>query len=137
MAQTVTGAVTWLQDLAFQGKSGSGHEVRLDSSRDLGASPLELVLLGAGACSSVDVIALLKEMQQDVFACRCELTAVRAETDPKVFTQIHFHFLITGRDLDSAKVQRAIDLSAEKYGSAAIMLGKTAKISQDFVLTTG
>jgi putative redox protein len=134
VAQTVTGTVTWVQDLAFEGKSGSGHAVRLDSKRESGASPLELVLLGTGACSSVDVVALLKDMQQDVCACRCELSAVRAETDPKVFTRIHFHFVITGRGLDPAKVQRAISLSAEKYGSAAIMLGKTATISQDFVL---
>jgi putative redox protein len=110
MAQTVTGRVTWLQNLAFDGKSGSGHEVRLDSSREAGASPLELVLLGTGACSSVDVVALLKEMRQDVCACQCDLTAVRAETDPKVFTRIHFHFIVTGRDLESSIVERAINL---------------------------
>jgi len=136
MAKTVTGTVTWVQGLAFDGKSGSGHEVRLDSAREAGASPLELVLLGTGACSSVDIVSLLKDMQQDVRACRCELTAVRAETDPKVFTQIRFHFFIAGRDLDATQVERAIQLSAEKYGSASIMLGKTAQIVHDFTLAS-
>ena len=136
MAKTVTGTVTWVQGLAFDGKAGSGHEVRLDSAREAGASPLELVLLGTGACSSVDIVSLLKDMQQDVRACRCELTAVRAETDPKVFTQIRFHFFIAGRDLDATKVERAIQLSAEKYGSASIMLGRTAQIVHDFTLAS-
>jgi putative redox protein len=132
MAQTVKGTVTWAHDLAFDGRSGSGYEVRLDSRRETGASPLELVLLGTGACSSVDVVDLLKEMGQDVTACRCELTAVRAETDPKVFTQIRFHFVVSGRLLERSKVERAISLSASVYGSASIMLGKTAQITQDF-----
>jgi putative redox protein len=136
VAKTATGTVSWLQDLAFEGRSGSGHQICLDSARVAGASPLELVLLGTGACSSVDVVVLLKGMQQDVRACRCDLTATRAETDPKVFTQIHFHFFVAGRNLESAKVERAISLSAEKYGSASIMLGKTAQISHDFTLAS-
>jgi putative redox protein len=136
MAKTVTGTVKWLQGLAFEGNSGSGHQVHLDSERQAGASPLELVLLGAGACSSVDVVSLLKDMQQDVRACSCQLEAERAETDPKVFTRIRFHYFVTGHDLDSAKVERAISLSAEKYGSASIMLGKTAQISYDFTLAS-
>jgi putative redox protein len=134
--QTVTGTVIWAHDLAFDGESGSGHEVRLDSRRESGASPLELVLLGTGACSSVDVVTLLKQMQQDVRTCRCELTAVRAEVDPKVFTRVHFHFIVSGRDLEAAKVEDAIRLSEQRYGSAAIMLGKTAEISHDFKLVS-
>lgn len=134
MKQTVTGTVSWARDLAFKARSGSGHEVHLDSRRESGASPLELVLLGTGACSSVDVVVLLKEMQQDVHACKCELTAVRAESDPKVFTQLHFHFVLSGHALEAAKIERALKLSTEKYGSAAIMLGKTASISTDFAV---
>jgi putative redox protein len=132
MAQPVKASVTWAGNLAFEGESGSGHGVRLDSNRELGASPMELMLLGMGACSSVDVVMLLQQAGQDITACRCELNAVRAEQDPKIFIGIHAHFLIRGRNVDSAQVSRAIRLSSQKYGSGWVMLSRSAEMTHDF-----
>ncbi|MFZ5609958.1 MAG: OsmC family protein [Pseudomonadota bacterium] len=128
----MTATVTWREGLAFAATSGSGHQVLLDGERKSGASPMEALLMAMGGCSGIDVVLILQKMREDVRGCRCALTAVRAEEDPKVFTRIHAHYVVSGKGLDPAKVARAIALSAEKYCSASVMLGKTASISHDF-----
>jgi putative redox protein len=95
---------------------------------------MELVLIGMGGCTAYDVVHILRKSRQDITDCVAEIEAKRAETDPKVFTNIHIHFVVTGRNLDEKKVRHAIELSATKYCSASIMLGKTAKITHDFEL---
>ena len=129
--------VKWVDGMMFVGESGSGHAVVMDAApavggRDLGIRPMEMLLLGMGGCSSIDVLMILKKGRQTVTDCWVELEAERAETDPKVFTRIHAHFVVTGRGLDPNKVERAIALSAEKYCSASVMLGAMAKITHDF-----
>lgn len=129
--------VKWVDGMMFVGESGSGHAVVMDASpdvggRNLGVRPMEMLLLGMGGCSSIDVLMILKKGRQAVTDCWVELEAERAAADPKVFTRIHAHFVVTGRGLDPAKVERAIALSAEKYCSASVMLGATAQISHDF-----
>jgi putative redox protein len=93
---------------------------------------METVLAGTGGCTAYDVVAILRKARQEITDCVVEVEAQRAAQDPKVFTQIHFHFIITGRNIDARHVERAIHLSAEKYCSASIMLGKTARITHDF-----
>jgi putative redox protein len=100
--------------------------------RDLGPRPMEMLLLGAGGCTSFDVISILKKSRQAVSDCYVEIEAERADSDPKVFTKIHMHFVVTGEDIKPEVVERAIRLSAEKYCSASIMLGETAEITHDF-----
>jgi len=129
--------VKWVDGMMFVGESGSGHAVVMDAApavggRDLGIRPMEMLLLGMGGCSSIDVMMILKKGRQAVTDCWVELEAERAETDPKVFTRIHAHFVVTGRGLDPNKVERAIALSAEKYCSASVMLGAMAAITHDF-----
>ncbi|MGR2662387.1 OsmC family protein [Chromobacterium haemolyticum] len=129
----------WVDGVCFLGESGSGHAVVMDGApegggRNLGPRPMELLLLGTAGCTSYDVITILKKARQQVSDCWVEIDAERAEEEPKVFTRIHFHFVVTGRDLKAETVERAIKLSAEKYCSASIMLGKTADISHDFEL---
>ncbi|WP_434634896.1 OsmC family protein [Chromobacterium sp. CV08] len=129
----------WVDGVCFIGESGSGHAVVMDGApegggRNLGPRPMELVLLGTAGCTSYDVINILKKSRQDVRDCRVEIEADRADADPKVFTRIHFHFVVSGRALKPDAVERAIKLSAEKYCSASIMLGKTADITHDFEL---
>jgi putative redox protein len=129
--------VKWVDGMMFVGESGSGHAVVMDAApavggRDLGIRPMEMLLLGMGGCSSIDVMMILKKGRQTVTDCWVELEAERAETDPKVFTRIHAHFVVTGNKLDPAKVERAIALSAEKYCSASVMLGALAAITHDF-----
>ncbi len=131
--------VKWVEGMSFLGESGSGHTFLMDGApeaggRNLGVRPMEAVLLGAGGCTAFDVVMMLKRARAEVVDCVVELEAQRAEEDPKVFTQIHLHFVVTGRSLKAEQVQRFIDLSAEKYCSATIMLGKTAKITHDFEL---
>ena len=130
-------SVTWKGGMAFEGVADSGHSVRMDAApsfggEDSGVRPMELMLLGLGGCTSIDVMNMLKKSRQDVHDCQVEITAERAETDPKVFTRIHVHFKVIGRDLEPKRVERAIGLSAEKYCSVSIMLGKTAEITHDF-----
>ena len=130
-------SVTWTGGMSFEGKPDSGHVVKMDSSpafggEDKGARPMELLLLGMGGCTSIDVMSMLKKGRQDVRDCVAEMSAERAETEPKVFTRIHVHFKLTGKGIDPKRVERAIALSAEKYCSASIMLGKTAEITHDF-----
>lgn len=129
--------VKWVGEVGFAGESETGHTVMMDGApeyggRDRGPRPMELVLLGAGGCTAFDVVHILRKARQDIRACTVTLDAERAATDPKVFTRIHMHFTVTGKGLNPAQVERAIALSAEKYCSASIMLGKTAKISHDF-----
>lgn len=129
--------VKWVDGMMFVGESGSGHAVVMDAApevggRDLGIRPMEMLLLGLGGCSSIDVMMILKKGRQAVTDCWVELEAERAATDPKVFTKIHARFVVTGRGLDPNKVERAIALSAEKYCSASVMLGATAAITHDF-----
>lgn len=129
--------VKWLDHMSFVGESGSGHSVVMDGppgfgGRDLGVRPMEMLLLGLGGCTAFDVVNILQRSRQPVAGCEVELEAERAETDPKVFTRIHIHFIVSGRGLSSDRVERAIKLSAEKFCSASIMLGKTAQITHDF-----
>ncbi|MGE0373196.1 MAG: OsmC family protein [Gammaproteobacteria bacterium] len=129
--------IKWIDGVSFIGESESGHAVVLDGppgagGRNIGIRPMELVLIGMGACSAFDVVSILTRGRHDLVDCQAELTAERAETDPKVFTRIHVHYKVTGRDLKPAVVERAIRLSAEKYCSASIMLGKTAEITHDY-----
>ncbi len=129
--------IKWIENVAFVGETESGHAVVMDGSpdnggRNLGPRPMEMVLIGTGACSAFDVILILKKSREAVTDCVVELSAERADTDPKVFTKIHFHFVVTGDGLDSVKVGRAVQLSAEKYCSASAMLAKTAAVTHDF-----
>ncbi len=129
--------VKWIDGVMFVGESESGHSVVMDGAveaggRNLGLRPMEMLLLGMGGCSSFDVIHILKKMRADLDDCTVELTAERAGEDPKVFEAIHAHFTVKGRGLKPEQVGRAVELSADKYCSASIMLGKTAKITHDF-----
>ncbi len=129
--------VKWVEQVSFLGESESGHAVLMDGApaaggRNLGPRPMEMLLLGAGGCTSFDVVTILKKSRQAVSDCYVELDAQRAEEDPKVFTRIHMHFVVKGKDIKADVVERAIKLSAEKYCSASIMLGKTAGITHDF-----
>ncbi len=129
--------VRWEQGVAFTGETASGHTVLMDGPPDAGGEnrgprPMEMLLLGMGACSSVDVISILEKSRQSVADCYVEIQAARAEQPPKIFTAIHLHFVITGSALKEKQVSRAIQLSAEKYCSASIMLGARADITHDF-----
>jgi len=131
--------VKWVEDALMLGESGSGHGVVMDGpgehgGRNLGVRPMEMLLLGMGGCTEFDVIHILKKSRQDVRLCEVELTAERADSEPKVFTRIHVHFKVGGRGLTEKAVERAVKLSAEKYCSASIMLGETAEITHDFEL---
>lgn len=129
--------VRWLSPMEFVVETGSGHALILDGSeefggRNLGPRPMEMLLAGLGGCTNFDVILMLKKSRQKVTDCEVKVTATRAENEPKVFTKIHVHFIVSGHDIDEKKVKRAIDLSAEKYCSASIMLGATAEITHDY-----
>ena len=123
--------------MTFIAESGSGHAVVVDAApdvggRNLGARPMELVLMGTGACSAIDVVMILRKARQPITDCVVELEAERAPEDPKVFTRIHLHYVVTGKGLATTQVERAIRLSKEKYCSATIMLAKSAEITFDF-----
>jgi putative redox protein len=131
--------IRWTGDVSFTGTADSGHTVIMDGApesggQNKGARPMELVLIGMGGCTAYDVVHILRKSRQEITDCVAEIEAKRAETDPKVFTNIHIHFIVTGKNLDEKKVQHAIELSATKYCSASIMIGKTAKITHDFEL---
>lgn len=128
-----------VEGVSFLCESESGHALIIDGApeaggRNLGPRPMEAVLIGMGACTSFDVVHILRKGRHDITDCIAELSAERAESDPKVFTHIHVHFIVTGRSLKREAVERAITLSAEKYCSASIMIGKTAEITHDFEL---
>ncbi|MFZ5503119.1 MAG: OsmC family protein [Pseudomonadota bacterium] len=129
--------IKWVEHVSFLGETESGHAVLMDGppnagGRNLGPRPMEMLLLGAGGCTGFDVIAILKKSRQAVSDCYVEIDAERAETDPKVFTKIHMHFVVKGKDIKPEAVEKAIKLSAEKYCSASIMLGATAEVTHDF-----
>ena len=120
--------VKWVDGVMFVGESGSGHSVVMDGApeqggRNMGVRPMEMLLLGLGGCASYDVIAMLKKGRQQIVDCRAEVEAERADAVPAVFTKIHVKFIVSGNDLKENQVKRAVDLSAEKYCSASIMLG--------------
>lgn len=134
--------VSWFDGMSFVAETGSGHLVAMDGAPEAGGKnlaprPMELVLAGTGGCSAFDVVMILKRGRQDISACDVRLSAERSETDPKVFTRIHMHFVVTGKGLKPEAVERAIKLSAEKYCSASIMLGKTAEITHDCEIIEG
>ena len=131
--------IKWIQDVMFLGESGSGHSVVMDGApdaggRNLGFRPMEMLLLGLGGCSAFDVMLILKRGREDVTDCVVDIDAERATTDPKVFTKIVMHYTVTGRGLDPKKVERAVQLSAEKYCSASAIIGKTAEITHTITL---
>ncbi len=129
--------IKWIENVTFVAESGSGHALVMDGApegggRNLGPRPMEVVLMGTGGCTAYDVMHILRKSRAPVTDCILEIESERAPDDPKVFTKIHFHFIVTGRGLKPAQVERAVQLSAEKYCSASIMLGKTAAITHDF-----
>lgn len=129
--------IKWVDNAMFVAESGSGHSVVIDGpedggGRNMGVRPMEMLLMGTGGCSAYDVIHILKKGRQAVSDCVCEVEAERAEGVPSVFTKIHLHFVVSGNDLKDNVVKRAVELSAEKYCSASIMLGKTAEITHDY-----
>ena len=130
-------SVNWVDGMLMVGKSHSGHSITMDGppeigGENLGVRPMEMLLLGVAGCTMIDVVTTLKKMRQDLTNCETKLSAERAIEHPKVFTDIHIQFIVKGKDLDPKKVEKAITLSAEKYCSASIMLGKTASITHDF-----
>ena len=130
-------SVNWVDGMLMVGKSHSGHSITMDGPSEiggdnLGVRPMEMLLLGVAGCTMIDVVTTLKKMRQELTHCETKVNAERANDHPKVFTDIHIQFLVQGNGLDSKKVEKAITLSAEKYCSASIMLGKTASITHDF-----
>ncbi|SMN10639.1 OsmC/Ohr family protein [uncultured Candidatus Thioglobus sp.] len=131
--------VRWIDGMMMVGESASGHAVVMDGpeemgGKNLGIRPMEMLLLGMGGCTTVDVVSTLKKMRENVYDCQVEITAKRADEHPKVFTEIHLHFVIKGENLNDKKVGKAVSLSADKYCSASIMLGKTALLTHDFTI---
>ena len=125
--------VRWVEGRTFLAETGSGHLVAMDGAPDAGGRnlaprPMELLLAGAGGCTAFDIVMILEKGRQAVRGCEVRLEAERAPSDPKVFTRIRFHYVVRGRGLDADRVERAVKLSAEKYCSASIMLGKTAEL---------
>lgn len=129
--------IVWLEDMTYVAQSPSGHALVMDGppelgGHNLGPRPMEMLLMGMGGCTAIDVVNILRKARQDLRGCEIEIEAQRADRDPKVFTQIHVHFTLTGQSLSAKHVERAIHLSAEKYCSASIMLGQTAQITHTF-----
>jgi putative redox protein len=129
--------IKWVENVSFLAQSESGHSVLLDGApaaggKNLGPRPMEMVLMGTGGCTAFDVVTILKKGRADIVDVEVDLQAERAETDPKVFTRIHMHFVVKGRQLKEEQVRRAIELSADKYCSASIMLKQTVEITHDF-----
>lgn len=135
--------IKWVDGRLFVGESGSGHTVVMDGppdhgGRNMGVRPMEMLLLGLGGCSSFDVVDILQKGRHDIVHCTAELTAERVDTVPAVFSKIHLHFKVSGKNLAAAAVERAVKLSAEKYCSASIMLGRAGvEISHDFEVIEG
>lgn len=129
--------IKWVEGMMFLGESESGHAVVLDGppelgGKNMGVRPMEMLLLGMGGCSSIDVMQILQKGRQNITDCVAEISAERVDTIPKVFSKIHLHFIVTGKDLKESVVARAIKLSAEKYCSASIMFEKAVEITHDF-----
>ena len=129
--------VKWIEQVCFLGETESGHAIVMDGApegggRNLAPRPMETMLAGTGGCTAYDVVTILRKARQNLTDCVVEVDAQRAPHDPKVFTRIHFHFIVTGKNIDRKHVARAIELSADKYCSASIMLAKTAEVTHDF-----
>lgn len=135
--ETMETRVKWVGNATFIGTASSGHTVLMDGpteggGQNFGPRPMEMLILGMGACSAYDVVSILKKSRLEIADCEIKITSQRADNNPKVFTNIQLHFIVSGRALKEKQVERAIKLSAEKYCSASIMLGATAKINHDF-----
>jgi putative redox protein len=131
--------VKWVDGMMFASETGSGHAVIMDGApeiggRNLGPRPMEMILIGLGGCTAADVIFILKKARQPIQDCRIEVEAERAETVPKVFTKIHVRYVLTGGEMDPKQVDRAVNLSSEKYCSVSLMLGKAVAITHDWVI---
>ncbi|MEO6697185.1 MAG: OsmC family protein [Gammaproteobacteria bacterium] len=129
--------VKWVENSVFVAQSGSGHSVVLDGppeagGQNLGVRPMEMVLLGLGGCTAFDVVDILKKKREVISGCVVDITAERAETVPKVFTKIHLHYIVSGKNVKEESVKRAVELSAEKYCSVSMMLNKTAELTHDY-----
>lgn len=126
----------WVDDLCFVGSTEQGHSVVMDGAAPedgkCGISPMAMLLLGAAGCSSIDVVLIAKKQRQDIVDCICEVSAERATEIPKVFTKIHLHFKVFGRNLNENAIANAVQLSADKYCSASIMLSKAAEVTHSF-----
>jgi putative redox protein len=134
--------IKWVENVSFLAETESSHALVMDGApegggRNLGPRPMEVLLAGTGGCTAYDVVTILRKARQPISDCVVEVEADRAPQNPKVFTRIHFHFVVTGRALDPRQVERAIHLSAEKYCSASIMLGKTAELTHDYEIREG
>lgn len=134
--------VKWVDGAMMVGESGSGHAIVMDGApeyggRDMGVRPMEMLLLGLGGCTEFDVVHILRRGRHEISSCEVEIEAQRAEKDPKVFTKIHVHFKVSGPGLTDKIVSRAVKLSAEKFCSASLMLGKAAEITHDFEIIQG
>ncbi len=135
--------VKWVQDAMFIAESGSGHALVIDGppeggGRNLGVRPMEMLLMGTGGCTAYDVVHILRKSRQPVEDCVVEMEARRADREPRVFTHIHIHFIVSGRGLKESAVARAVSLTAEKYCSASIMLSKAVDITHDYeIVETG
>ncbi|MBC7141381.1 MAG: OsmC family protein [Rhodobacteraceae bacterium] len=134
--------VKWVEDRTFTGEVEAGHKIvfgnGIGDKPKPGPSPMELLLIGTGGCAAFDVVHILEKGREPIEDCTCDVTAERAETEPKVFTKIHMHFTVKGRGLDPKKVERAVQLSAEKYCSASAMMAAVAEVTHDFeVVDTG
>lgn len=129
--------IEWKDGASFLATSGSGHAVLMDGppeggGENRGPRPMEMLLMGTGGCAAFDVVLILRKSRQNISNCEVEIEAERAQQEPKVFTRLHLHFILTGKNLNPSQVERAIRLSAEKYCSASIMLGKTAVLTHDY-----
>jgi putative redox protein len=129
MGNKMNSTVNWIANDQFETMSPSGHLMTFDGQGESGPSPMEHLISALGACSSIDVVMILQKGRHAVSSCRCELTAERAETSPRVFTRIHAHFVVEGEGLSQKHVERAVSLSLEKYCSVALMLQETVEIS--------
>jgi putative redox protein len=134
--------VKWVEGVSFVGETGSGHAILIDGAREyggrnLGARPMELVLLGAASCTAFDVVTILKKARQPIADCTVDAEAERAATEPKVFTKIHYKYTVAGHGLDPRQVERAVKLSKDKYCSATLMLAKTADVTYEIAIIDG
>lgn len=125
--------VKWVEGMTFLGESASGHQILMDgNSGDKAPSPMEMLLMAAGGCSSIDVVSILQKGRHEVTDCEVKLTSERREEAPRLFTHIHLHFVVTGKELKESAVARAVELTAEKYCSVTLMLEKAAEISHSY-----
>jgi len=126
-------SVKWVSDELFLGTSESGHSIVLDANNgELAPSPMENVLISLGGCSSVDVVSILKKSRQQISTCHVDITGTRVDSVPRLFSDIHLHFVVKGKDVSEKQVERAVNLSADKYCSVALMLNKAVNITHDF-----